>query len=345
MSAARQGVEADWTWRAMVAARAIALGLQGPVAISRLSGGRSNPTYLVQSHDGTRLVLRTRPEGEDSPTAHRVDREVAVLRALEGTAVPAPRIRLWEPEPRIGQPFYIMQHIAGIAPEDPRLPGLGSDQRARAYQDAAETLARLHGIAIEARGLDDFGAPGDYNQRQVHRWSRRTREGDAPAALIALGEALAAAPPVQQRRSIIHGDYRFGNLMLDPASGAVRGVLDWELATLGDPWADLAYLTLPYVLPRTGTILPGLGTCLPPGVPPLAQLLDCYSAAAGAPLPPDWPRHRALALYRLAAISLGVLRREAAPAGVAAADMAGIERLALIGNDLLNATSPRRSLQ
>lgn len=327
-------------WRDMVLAQAAELGLATPITIDRLSGGRSNPTYRLTGSDGGSLVLRTRPAGEDSPTAHSVDREVAVLRALDGTAVPAPRVRMWEPAPEVGEPFYLMRHIAGIAPEDPQLPDLEPAARAHAWLDATTALARLHAVPFETRGLADFGAPGDYGRRQVHRWSSRTAEGEAPAPLLELGNALAGDPPVQRRRSIIHGDYRFGNLMLDPATGAVRGILDWELSTLGDPWADLAYLTLPYVLPRTGAILPGLGDVHPAGVPPLAQLLAHYVMVAGVPLPSDWPRHRALALYRLAAISLGVLRREASPGPVAAADMAGIERLAAIGNTLLHPTSP-----
>lgn len=315
------------------------------VAAAPMVGGRSNPTVLLTAEDGTRFVLRTRPAGETNPTAHRIDREVRVLRALAGhPAVPVPPVVAWEPSPPAGEPYYVMTFVAGIVPEDPALINLPPTGRRQVWESAVDALASLHAIDPHSIGLDDYGAPGDYNARQLARWQQRNAEAEQPVALASLGEALASHPPVQHRRAIVHGDYRMGNWIIDPTDGTIAAVVDWELSTLGDPLADLAYLSLSYAYPAHGSVLPGLGgTALPAGTPTLDELIARY-AAAGAALPDDLPRHRALALFRSASIALGVFRRRTAAAAtnISPAEIAVVDELAVLGLDLL--PTPTRSL-
>ena len=309
------------------------------VAARPLEGGRSNPTALLTAEDGTRFVLRTRPPGETNPTAHRIDREVRVLRALAGyDAIPVPRVVAWKPSPASGEAYYVMNFVPGVVPEDPVLDLFDPLRRRRIWESAVDALAALHAIDPMAVGLDDFGALGDYNTRQLGRWQQRNAEAEQPAALEALGRTLEGRPPRQRRRTIVHGDYRLGNWIVDPGDGGLAAVVDWELSTLGDPLSDLAYLTLSWLYPRRGSVLPGLaGAALPPGTPTLDELVTRYATATGEPLPDDWPRHRALALFRSASIALGVFRRRAACAGTVPSidDKAVVEALAVLGRDLL----------
>ncbi|MBI0531992.1 phosphotransferase family protein [Sphingomonas sp. TX0522] len=309
------------------------------VAAEPLAGGRSNPTALLIAEDGARFVLRTRPPGETNPTAHRIDREVRVLRALAGCGgVPVPRVVAWEPSPASGEAHYVMNFVPGFVPEDPVLDLFDPRRRRRTWESAVDALAALHAVDPTAVGLDDFGAPGEYNARQLARWRQRNAEAEQPAALDVLGRTLEDRPPRQNRRTVVHGDYRLGNWIVNPADGSLAAVIDWELSTLGDPLSDLAYLTLSWLYPRRGSVLPGLaGATPPPGTPSVDELVTRYAAATGAPLPDDWPRHRALALFRSASIALGVFRRRAARAGTVPStdDMAVVEALAVLGRDLL----------
>ena len=290
-------------------------GLCGPVSISPLAGGRSNPTFLLDAATG-RYVLRSRPAGNPSPWAHRIDREVRVLTALEGSDIPVPPVLLHVADPsHFGEPFYLMPLIDGAAEEDPALPALSPRQRISAYEQAIDILARLHRLSPGAIGLTGFGSPGDYNRRQLSRWSEQVAaDGNAPPALLELGSLLSRVLPPQSRTSIVHGDYRFGNMLF--ADGRVTAVLDWELSTLGDPFADLAYFLLAFDLPHDSPILPGLAgrSRSGSGIPAPAALIERYCRTTGAVLPVAWRAYRAFALYRTAAIARGVLHRNAAGA-------------------------------
>lgn len=313
-----------------------------PVALDPIGAGRSNPTYRLTTSSGGQFVLRTRPADVSEPTAHRVDREVAVLRALRPTVVPVPLVVVWETAPETGQPYYIMPFVAGEVFEDPALPMLDPDARTTAYEAAIDALAALHALDPDAIGLGAFGAPGDHGQRQIARWFKQIAQGAAPDALLALGRSLTATPPRQTRRALVHGDYRFGNLIVDPATGALGAIVDWELATIGDPLSDLAYLALGHLLPRDGAVLPGLSDDLPAGVLTIDALLQRYLMVSGTALPDDWDRHQALALFRCAGISLGVIRRRAGGCTPSPADLAEIARLADLGLSILSHPSTRR---
>lgn len=311
-------------------------GLRAPLWISPLTGGRSNPTYRLRGQGG-HYVLRSRPVGAAASSAHRIDREVRVLRALEETDVPVPKVLLHVTDPRyFGESFYLMSLEDGEASEDAALPHLFPAARTTAYEQAIDMLARLHRLSPDAIGLAGFGSPGDYNRRQLTRWSDQVaRDGEAPAALHELTERLGDVLPVQRHHRVVHGDYRFGNLLLKDSR--ISAVLDWELSTLGDPFVDLAYFLLAFDLAPRGQVLPGIaGRSLhQSGIPDPDTLCARYCRATGLALPADWSSYRAFALYRTAAIAHGVFCRSAD--GPLTADQRGqLETLAETGLAHLN---------
>jgi aminoglycoside phosphotransferase (APT) family kinase protein len=311
--------------------------------IEPIAGGRSNPTYLI-SGDDKQFVLRSRPPGNLLPSAHRIDREVRVLHALADSSVPVPRVLLFvdDPEP-FGAPFYLMEWVPGIVVENPALPDLPAVRRKPSYHHAVDVIAALHRLDPAARGLADFGAPGDYNARQLKRWAAQLElSGGGTPMLRVLADRLKDAIPKQEKLSIVHGDYRFGNFLLDPTDGRIAAVLDWELSTLGDPFSDLAYLMLAYDLPRHGQILPGLKdvTLVADSLPQAGELIQRYCQMSGLSLPPSWPAYQALAFFRFAAISHGVLRRQAHGCDLTPDKTAQIESLAEIALSLLGRKLP-----
>lgn len=219
--------------------------LSGPLEIAPVSGGQSNPTFLLRFGNGRRLVLRKRPPGQLLPSAHAVDREYRVQKALEGSGVPVPRMLLLHTEPDIvGTAFYVMEYVEGRIFHDCGLPGVPPAQRMEMYRSAAATLSRLHGVDVDAVGLSDFGRPRGYFERQVKRWHEQWRlsaVGTCEDFELVADWLLRNLPADSRRASIAHGDFRIGNLMFHPTEPRVVAVLDWELATLGEPLADLAH--------------------------------------------------------------------------------------------------------
>ena len=219
-------------------------GLEGPLEIIPISGGQSNPTFVLE-FGNRRLVLRKRPDGELLPSAHAVDREYKVQRALQDGDVPVPRMHLLHMEPDIvGTAFYVMEHVDGRVFHDCALPDVPAAERAEMYRSAARTLARLHAVNVVEVGLSDFGRTGAYFARQVARWHKQWHlSAVEPCPEIeAVAEWLTRNMPEGSGRvSIAHGDFRMGNLMFHPTEPHVVAVLDWELATLGEPLADLAH--------------------------------------------------------------------------------------------------------
>ncbi|MEO8488045.1 MAG: phosphotransferase family protein, partial [Betaproteobacteria bacterium] len=218
-------------------------GLTGPMRLARIGGGQSNPTFFVD-FDERALVLRKQPGGELLPSAHAVDREFRVMRALASSEVPVPRTVLFHAgRDVVGTPFYLMEKIVGRVFATHALPGVAPDERLAMYASMARTLAALHRVDPDASGLADFGRPGNYFARQVARWSKqwaasRTRANPALDRLIAW---LPDHIPPGDEIAICHGDYRIGNLMFDPVEPRVVAVLDWELSTLGHPLADMGF--------------------------------------------------------------------------------------------------------
>jgi aminoglycoside phosphotransferase (APT) family kinase protein len=288
-----------------------------PFAFELISGGRSNLTYLVRDASGRTWVLRRPPLGHVLPTAHDMAREFRVLSGLAGTEVPAPRpLALCEDAAVNEMPFYVMTHCPGVVPGEGLPPGFAArpDERRRMGLALVDTLVRLHAVDIDAVGLTGLGRPDGYLERQVRRWSQQwERSRTAPLAEIdELLRRLAAALPASPAPTIVHGDYRLGNMAFDPADpGRVVAVFDWEMATLGDPLADLGY-TLIYWKQAgdpTYTRLP-LFTDLP-GFPTRAEIVEAYAKRSGRDVAhADF--YQVLALTKLAVISEGIYARHKA---------------------------------
>src|SRR6478752_2648897 len=215
----------------------------GKLAIERIGGGQSNPTYFVD-HGERRLVLRKQPAGPILRGAHAIDREYRVLEALGPTNVPVPRAVLFhvDPEP-LGTPFYLMERLEVRVFHDCALPGLEPAERRGIYLGMAEALAKLHAVSPDAVGLGDYGRPGNYFERQIARWTRQYRDAESEPipAMEALIAELPARIPADPSVSIAHGDYRLENVMFHPTEPRLIAVLDWELSTIGHPLADIAY--------------------------------------------------------------------------------------------------------
>ncbi|MEP9377223.1 phosphotransferase family protein [Aquabacter sp. CN5-332] len=296
-------------------------GLEGSVRLEAIAGGQSNPTFFV-TYDNRRLVLRKQPAGELLPSAHAVDREHRIISALAATDVPVPPALLFcDDRSVVGTPFYVMERVDGRVFHDCTLPGVAPADRAAMYAAMARILAALHNVDVAAVGLADYGRPGNYFARQVSRWSRqweqsRTREDANIERLIAW---LPANIPADDTTSLVHGDYRIGNLMFHPTEPRVVALLDWELSTLGHPLADLAHSAMAWLSqPDEYGGLKGLDIDTL-GIPALEPYLAIYDTEArhGVRMTNF---HMAFALFRWSMIFEGIAAR--AKAGTAASDNA-----------------------
>ena len=293
-------------------------------------GGQSNPTFLLEAGDA-RYVLRKQPGGVLLPSAHAIDREYTIMRALAATDVPVPDMLHYADDPSvIGTPFYIMAFMAGRVFKDPLLPGMSVDERARIHDAMNLTLARIHGVDPAANGLAAFGRPGNYFGRQIDRWTRQYRdtETETIAAMDELIRRLPGLVPVDERVAIAHGDYRIENLIYHPEKPEVIAVVDWELSTLGHPLADLAYNCFFYHLPRRAFGGVSDVDFAGSGVPDEAAYIERYFERTNIVPVAPWGFYMAFALFRLAASLQGVLKR--AQAGHASSPDA-IERGRLAG--------------
>lgn len=287
-------------------------GFLPPCGLGQLRGGMSNPTFLVTDAAGRRYVLRKKPPGALLASAHAVDREHRVIAALAGTGVPVPRaFALCEDDAVIGQAFYVMGFVDGRVFRGVDLPASPPGERARVYDSMVRALARLHEVDHRAVGLEGFGREGGWCARQVRRWSEQYRasQTDDLPEMDGLMEWLPANLPGDDVTTLVHGDYRLENLIFDAAEPEVLAIVDWELATLGNPWADLAYNCLPWY----GTD-PGGGDLVgndpaATGIPSERSYVDAYCRLRGVDAVPDWPFYVILSLFRLAAIVQGVYHR------------------------------------
>jgi len=288
-------------------------GFEGPWTLKQFEGGQSNPTFLISSPSGD-YVLRKKPPGKLAPSAHAVDREYRIMKALADTDVPVPRVQLYCPDASIiGTPFYVMQFLAGRVHRDPLLPGVEPADRAAMYDAMNQALAALHNVDWNAAGLADYGKTKNYVARQLARWSKQyeaTKTGEDPLMEKVMAW-LGANMPASESVTIAHGDYRLQNLVFHPHEPRVIGVLDWELSTLGNPIGDLAFNCMAYHLPANDS-LPGsfVGTDIEAlGIPSEGEYVAAYCRRTGRDAIRDWRFFLAFSLFRTAAIMHGVYAR------------------------------------
>jgi len=284
-------------------------GFSGPFELHKFPSGQSNPTYRIVAATGD-YVLRRKPFGPLLPSAHAVDREFRLLSALAPLGFPVPRpLALCEDTGVIGAVFYVMELAKGRAYADGALPDFDPPTRRGMYEQLVDTLADLHNIDPQAAGLGDFGKAGNYFERQVTRWTRQYRDSqtDPIEEMERLIAYLPATIPEQSRTSVVHGDYRIDNVMFN--DGTLTAVLDWELATVGDPLADFSYLAMQWVMPADGGA--GLaGLDLPAlDIPTLDEIAERYSERAGVAVAEQLDWYFAYNLFRLAGIVQGIKKR------------------------------------
>ena len=282
----------------------------GKMRLSQFAYGQSNPTYIV-AFDDVEYVLRKQPPGELLPSAHQVDREHRVQKALSEAGYPVAKQHLFSDDRSIvGTPFYVMERMQGRVFKDTSLPGCTPDERREMYRSLAETLAQLHRFDPAALGLGDFGRPGDWYRRQFRRWSRNFAETQTQPipAMQPLADWLDANMPADDETRIAHGDYRMGNVMFHPTEPRIVAVFDWEISTLGHPLGDLAYCAILYgSTPDQFYGVEGLDLGAL-GIPSFEEFDAIYCAAAGRDEGLT-NAHMAHAFYRFAAILDGVRAR------------------------------------
>ncbi len=287
-------------------------GFEGDITVRQFLGGQSNPTFLVENSSGS-YVLRKKPPGELLPSAHAVDREFRVISALASSDVPVPKAHLLcDDDSIIGQMFYVMEYVPGRVFEHGSMPQCTPAERTEMYHSMAGLFGALHSVDFQAVGLKDFGWPGGYVARQVKRWSKQyeaSKTGDFEPMDNVISW-LSENDPEDEQASIVHGDYRAGNMIFHPEKPEVAAVLDWELSTIGHPLADLGYFLMPYRL-DAATSVNGIGglDLEALGIPGEHALLETYAKNAGRSDVPGIDFYVVFAMFRLAAILAGVLRR------------------------------------
>ncbi|WP_332770288.1 phosphotransferase family protein [Phenylobacterium sp.] len=305
---------------------------EGPLSLRQFEGGQSNPTYLLTT-PRRKYVLRRKPPGVLLKSAHAVDREFRVMRALWETGFPVPEpLVLCQDDSVLGTAFYVMRHVEGRVFLDNAMPDLGREDRAAVFDSVNATLARLHSVDHVALGLEDFGRGGNYFSRQIGRWSQqyeasRTEDLAAMDRLIAW---LPGAVPQDDETRLIHGDYSFHNVLIHPTEPRVVAVLDWELSTTGHPLGDLMYHTMEWYRPphcdARGTLLGADLAAL--GVPDLDAYVTLYCERTGRAPVENLGFHKAYNLFRVAAIIQGIVAR--ALGGNAAASVDAAEQSARV---------------
>ena len=296
-------------------------GFNGPLTVELFNGGQSNPTYKLLT-PGASYVMRAKPGpvAKLLPSAHAVEREFKVMKGLQGTEVPVPKMYcLCEDESVIGRAFYVMEFVEGRVLWDQSLPGMTNHQRGEIYDEMNRVISALHKVRFAEQGLADYGKPGNYFERQIGRWSKQYSASVTQpiAQMDSLMQWLPAHIPASARDeamvSIVHGDFRLDNLLFHPTEPRVLAVLDWELSTLGHPLADFSYHCMGWhIAPGAFRGIGGLDvTSL--GIPTEAEYIRRYCERTGLTTPEalkaDWNFYLAYNLFRLAAILQGIAKR------------------------------------
>ena len=288
-------------------------GFQGPLEATKIAGGQSNPTFLLAT-PARNYVLRRKPPGVLLKSAHAVDREFRVQKALAASAVPVAGMHvLCEDDDVIGSAFYVMDHVDGRQFDDPRLPDLDPAARGRVFDEMNRVLAAVHSVDIAAVGLSDYGPEGNYYARQISRWTKQYRasETETVADMDALIDWLAAnMPPDDGWRTLVHGDFRIDNMLFAKDSETVLAMLDWELSTIGHPFADLASVIMQWQMPpgNEGRGLAGVDR-ESLGIPSDQAFIAAYCRRMGLPGIDRFGFYLAFCFFRMGAIIQGVLKR------------------------------------
>ena len=310
-------------------------GYSGELQVLQFKGGQSNPTFWLADRE-RQYALRKKPPGKLLQSAHMVDREYRVMRALRDTDVPTAKMyALCEDDSVIGTSFFVMEYVEGRIFWNVQLPALDASERSAIYEELARVLAAIHRVDLESTGLSDYGRPDAYVARQVKRWTKQylaSRTADV-APMNTLIDWLPENIPDDEATSLVHGDYRLDNLIFHPTEPRALAVIDWELSTLGHPLSDLAYTCMLYdvMLPKIGGLA---GTDFETsGIPSEERFVGRYCELVGRDGVPDLAFYKAFSLFRLAAIAQGVYKRsldgtasstEASLFGAAVPHLAGI---------------------
>lgn len=282
-------------------------------AIEKFSDGQSNPTYLLRS-GASKFVLRAKPLGKLLKSAHAVDREFRVMKALSKTDVPVPKmLHLSEDESPMGTQFFVMEFLDGRIFWDPALPELSQTDRAPIYDAMNAALAALHSVVPASVGLSDYGKPGNYFERQVSRWSQQYKAAETqtlPDADYLMDWLVSNMPADDGASAIVHGDYRIDNMIFAKNGPRILALLDWELSTLGHPLADLAYQCMHWRLPNAAEFkgLAGIERAAI-GVPTEEDYVAKYCDRRGTTVPENWNFYLVFSYFRFLAIVQGVLKR------------------------------------
>lgn len=311
-------------------------GFAGPLMVEQFKGGQSNPTYKLITPTRS-YVMRSKPGpvAKLLPSAHAIEREFTVMGGLYGTDVPVPRMHLLcDDESIIGRAFYVMEFIEGRVLWEQSLPAFDNAGRAAIYDEMNRVIAALHNVDVKAAGLEAYGKPGNYFERQIGRWTKQyqasiTQPIDAMDRLIEwLPAHIPASARDESQVSVVHGDYRLDNLVFHPSEPRVVAVLDWELSTLGHPLADFSYHCMSWHIPPGS--FRGLGgvDLASLGIPDEKSYVRRYCERTGRPDPDavmaDWNFYLAYNMFRLAGILQGIAKRvEMGTASSAQARQAG----------------------
>ncbi|RKF75239.1 Acyl-CoA dehydrogenase family member 10 [Golovinomyces cichoracearum] len=296
--------------------------IQTPLSLKQFGFGQSNPTYQITASNKSRFVLRKKPPGIlVSTTAHQVEREYRIIRALQKTDVPVPKVYcLCEDDSVIGTPFYIMEFLDGRIIEDPSMPGLSSVEKKELWSDAVHTLAKLHAVNPADVDLQSFGKPSGFYDRQIKTFNEVSK-AQAVVKDIETQMPVGSIPHIHEmlqyfsdkktqprdRTSLIHGDYKIENLVFHKKEPRVIGIIDWEMSTIGHPLSDLTNLIIPFHLETKPQVV--LVKSLPPES--TKELVELYAQFAGWDPYPELMWGVAFGLFRLTAILQGVAARYA----------------------------------
>ena len=296
-------------------------GFEGPLSVEIFKGGQSNPTYKLITPSAS-YVMRAKPGpvARLLPSAHAVEREFKVMKGLQDSAVPVPKMHcLCEDESIIGRAFYVMEFVEGRVLWDQSLPGMTNLQRGEIYDEMNRVISELHKVRFAERGLADYGKPGNYFERQIGRWSKQYTASitqpipEMDSLMQWLPDNIPASARDEGMVSIVHGDFRLDNLLFHPTEPRVLAVLDWELSTLGHPLADFSYHCMAWHIPPGA--FRGIGglDVASLGIPTEAEYIRRYCERTGLTTPealkPDWNFYLAYNLFRIAAILQGIAKR------------------------------------